>query len=89
MDNVKFKPCACKIHTKNIHIRHVRYMHACKQVLRPQVQVPKPQVRVQVQVLRPQVQVQVLQKCTRVQLKYKYKYRVHISGGKDLLKSLR
>ena len=25
-------------------------MHACKQVLRPQVQVPKPQVRVQVQV---------------------------------------
>jgi len=63
---------------QNIHIRHVRYMYTCQQVLRPQVQVqvPKPQVRVQV--LRPQVQ--VLQTCTRVQLEYKYNYQVHISG---------
>ena len=41
-------------------------MYTCQQVLRPQVQVPKPQIRVQVQVLRPQVQ--VLQTCTRVQV---------------------
>ena len=53
---------------QNIHIRHVRYMHTCQQVLRPQVQVPKPQV-----------QIQVLQTCTQVQLEYKYKYQVHIS----------
>ena len=30
---------------QNIHIRHVRYMYTCQQVLRPQVQV---QVQVQV-----------------------------------------
>jgi len=37
----------------------VVYKAAKCQGLRPQVQVPKPQVRVQVQVLRTQVQVQV------------------------------
>ena len=62
METVKFKPLRdARFMLQNIHIRHVRYMYTCQQVLRPQVQV-------QVQVLRPQLQVQVLQTCTRVQV---------------------
>jgi len=53
METVKFKPLRdARFMLQNIHIRHVRYMYTCQQVLRPQVQV-------QVQVLRPQLQVQV------------------------------